>query len=1018
MAAKSGNSKVGSVMVVGAGIAGIQASLDLAESGFYVHLVDASPSIGGLMPQLDKTFPTNDCSMCIVSPKLVDAGRHLNINIISNTEVDFVEGEVGNFTAHLVNHPRFIDPVKCTGCGVCKQHCPVTAVNEFNEGLDRRAATYIKYPQAVPLAYAIDRETCIGCGLCEKLCLAKAVVYAEEERRSTLEVGAIILAPGNEVFDPTAFDTYSYAHHPNVVTSLEFERILSASGPYQGHLMRPYDREEPKSVAWLQCVGSRDINHCDNGYCSAVCCMYAIKEAVIAKEHSHEPLDTAIFFMDMRTYGKDFEKYYERAREEHGVRFIRSRVHTVDPVEEGRLKIIYTDEEGKSLEEEFDMVVLSSGFQPSKRTVELAERLGIELNEHNFAETSSFEPVKTSREGIFVCGAFRDPKDIPISVMEASAAAAAAAAPLVESRFTLTKTKELPAERLVAGEEPRVGVFVCNCGINIGGYADVPAVRDYARNLPNVVHVEDNLFTCSQDTQEKIREVIKEKDINRVVVASCSPRTHEPMFQETIREAGLNKYLFEMANIRDQDTWVHQNDPQGATQKAKDLVRSAVAKAALLDPLEQTVLGLNKVALVVGGGVAGMVAALSLADQGFPVHLVEKTGELGGNALKLRKTWKGEDIGSYVKDLVARVQSHEHITLHTNTQVVANTGFVGNFDTILEKVDDPEQKTTVQHGVSIVATGGKESRPTEYLYGEDDRVLTALELDSRLKEDGNGFKNVNRAVFIQCVGSREPERPYCSKICCTHSIESALQLKELNPDMNVYILYRDIRTYGFREELYKKARAKGIIFIRYSLERKPQVSNGSGSLQVQVYDPILGRDLVIPADALVLASAVLPNEAKEVVRALKVNQNAEGFFLEAHMKLRPVDFGSDGLFLCGLAHYPKSIDEAIAQAQAAAARAATVLAKDVITLGAVKAVVEPDKCAVCLTCVRTCPFGVPYIGEDGYAVIDPAGCHGCGACVAECPGKAISLQHFTDKQLIAKTEALLLKEIGEAAAGK
>jgi heterodisulfide reductase subunit A len=422
MAPKSGNSRIGAVMVVGAGIAGIQASLDLAESGFYVHLVDHSPSIGGLMPQLDKTFPTNDCSMCIVSPKLVDCGRHLNINKITNTEVVSVEGEVGHFKVQLVNHPRYIEPEKCTGCGVCKQHCPVTAVNEFNEGLDRRTATYIRYPQAVPLAYAIDRDACIGCGLCEKLCLAKAIVYDDEERRTTLDVGAVILAPGNEVFNPSSFDTYSYAQHPNVVTSLEFERILSASGPYQGHLMRPYDREEPRSIAWLQCVGSRDIHHCDNGYCSAVCCMYAIKEAVIAKEHSHEPLDTAIFFMDMRTYGKDFEKYYNRAKEEHGVRFIRSRVHTIDPAGDGSLRIGYVDEEGKLKEEEFDMVVLSAGFQPSQSTVALAERLGVELNQYRFAETSSFEPVKTSREGIYVCGAFRDPKDIPISVMEGRAA--------------------------------------------------------------------------------------------------------------------------------------------------------------------------------------------------------------------------------------------------------------------------------------------------------------------------------------------------------------------------------------------------------------------------------------------------------------------------------------------------------------------------------------------------------------------------------------------------------------------
>jgi heterodisulfide reductase subunit A2 len=1014
MADKSTDSKVGAVLVVGAGIAGIQAALDLAEAGFFVHLVDSSPSIGGLMPQLDKTFPTNDCSMCIVSPKLVDCGRHLNINKITNSEVVSVAGEIGHFTVELVNHPRYIDQEKCTGCGVCKQHCPVIAVNEFNEGLNRRKATYIKYPQAVPLSYAIDRDACIGCGLCQKLCLAEAIVYDQQERRTTIEVGAVILAPGNEVFNPSAFDTYRYAGLPNVVTSLEFERILSASGPYQGHLMRPYDRELPRSIAWLQCVGSRDIHHCDNAYCSAVCCMYAIKEAVIAKEHSHEPVDTAIFFMDMRTYGKDFEKYYNRAKEEQGVRFIRCRVHSVDAAENGNLTISYVNEDGKPLQEEFDMVVLSVGFQPSRSTVDLAQRLGVELNQYNFAETSSFEPVKTSREGIYVCGAFRDPKDIPYSVMEASAAAAAAATPLVESRFTLTKTKEFPAERQVAGEEPRVGVFVCNCGINIGGYADVPAVREYARTLPYVVHVEDNLFTCSQDTQEKIREVIKEKNINRVVVASCSPRTHEPMFQETIREAGLNRYLFEMANIRDQNTWVHQADPQGATAKAKDLVRMAVAKASLLDALEPTVLSLNKAALVVGGGIAGMVAALSLADQGFPVHLVEKSQVLGGNARRLMATWKGEAIAPYLEQLISRISSHERITLHVGTAVQGGTGFVGNFETILQAVDDAERKTVVQHGVTVIATGGKELKPTEYLYGQDKRVLTSLELDERLKNGSDALKKVDKAVFVQCVGSREPQRPYYSKVCCTHSVESALKLKELNPEMDIYVLYRDVRTYGFREEIYKEAREKGVLFIRYSLEKKPQVTNGAGALTVQVRDPILGRELVIPADLVVLATAIVPNEVKEVAEAFKVGQNAEGFFLEAHMKLRPVDFGSDGLFLCGLAHYPKPIDEAIAQAQAAAARAATILAKDVITLGAVKAVVDPEKCAVCLTCVRTCPFGVPYIGEEGAAVIDPAGCRGCGACVAECPGKAISLQHFTDRQLIAKTDALLLATMEKA----
>jgi heterodisulfide reductase subunit A-like polyferredoxin len=493
-----------------------------------------------------------------------------------------------------------------------------------------------------------------------------------------------------------------------------------------------------------------------------------------------------------------------------------------------------------------------------------------------------------------------------------------------------------------------------------------------------------------------------------VVVAACSPRTHEPLFQETIREVGLNAYLFEMANIRDQNTWVHQQDKEAATEKAKDLVRMAVARASLLDPLQPVTLGLTKTALVVGGGAAGMVAALTLADQGFPVHLVEMTDTLGGNALKLRVTWKGEDVSAYLNRLVNRVLEHKNITVHLKAKVAGNSGFVGNFETILEQVDEPGQRSTIQHGVSIVATGGRGLKPTEYLYGEDDRVLTHLELDARLKDNGEAPKEVGTAVFIQCVGSREPDRPYCSKVCCTHSVESAIKLKELKPEMDVYILYRDMRTYGFREDLFREAREKGVLFLRYTLDNKPQVSNGNGQLKVQVHDAILAREVLIPTDLLVLAAAILPNEAKEVAENFKVSQNIDGFFMEAHAKLRPVDLGSDGLFLCGLAHYPKPIDEAITQAQAAAARAATVLAKDVITLEAVKAVVEPDLCAVCLTCVRTCPYEVPYIGEEGAAVIDPAGCRGCGACVAECPGKAISLQHFTDRQLIAKCDALLL----------
>ena len=817
--------------------------------------------------------------------------------------------------------------------------------------------------------------------------------------------GRLSLAPGFQPFDPKNFDSYQYAHHPNVVSSLEFERILSASGPYQGHLIRPSDHKEPEKIAWLQCVGSRDINHCDHGYCSAVCCMYAIKEAVIAKEHSAHPLDTAIFFMDMRTYGKDFEKYYNRAEEERGVRFIRSRIHSIDPIHESdNLLIQYVTEKGGVVQEEFDLVVLSVGLETSPEALDLAEKLGIALDKNQFAQVSSFTPVATKKPGIFTCGAFNGPKDIPQAVMEASAAVCAASEGIAESRNQLIRFQDLPPEKDFAGEDIKVGVFVCNCGINIGGVADVPAVREYAKSLPHVVHVEDNLFTCSQDTQEKMKEVIQEKGINRVVVASCSPRTHEPLFQQTIREVGLNTYLFDMANIRDQDTWVHQGDPVAATGKAKDLVRMAVARVSLLEPLHKISFGLKKTALVVGGGVAGMTGAHNLAQQGYEVKLVEKTDTLGGNALKLRQTWKGEDIQAHVWDLIARVSSHPKIQVLYNTVVEHGSGFVGNYTTTLNQGGQIQQ---FEHGVAILATGAQEWKPDVYGYGQDPRIMTALELDQAITAQDPRVSKAQTAVFIQCVGSREPERPYCSKVCCTHSVESALALKKLNPEMDIFIIYRDIRTFGVREDLYREARDKGVSFIRFDLENRPEVQVVGDQVTVKVIDHVLGEPIVLSADLLTLASAIIPNPVKELVDAYKISLNSEGFLLEAHMKLRPVDFTTEGIYLCGLAHYPKPIDESIAQAQAAVGRALTLLAKDSIKVGGVVAVVSPDLCAVCLTCVRACPFKVPVIGESGAAEIDVSKCQGCGVCVSECPGKAISLQHFTDRQVIAKVDALM-----------
>jgi heterodisulfide reductase subunit A len=1001
-------------MVVGGGIAGVQAALDLADSGYFVHLIESSSAIGGVMATLDKTFPTDDCSLCILSPKLVEVGRHLNIQLHTLAEVKGVSGDPGHFRVTVFQRARYIDMEKCIGCGTCAEKCPRKVPDEYNAGLGKRKAAYVKFPQAVPLKYVIDKDHCIyfekgKCRACEKFCPTQAVNFNDKDREFTLEVGSIILAPGFEPFDPRVYDTYNYAKLPNVVTSMEFERILSASGPFEGHLVRPSDHQEPKKIAWLQCVGSRDIHHCDNGYCSSVCCMYAIKQAGIAIEHAGPQLDTAIFFMDMRTPGKDFDKYYERAQKEKGVRFIRSRVHSIEAVPgTDDLVIQYVTEDGRVVEEVFNLVVLSVGLQISKQTLELAERLGVEIGDGRFAATSPFEPVQTSRAGIFVCGVFQSPKDIPLSVMEASAAAAESSALLAPARNTLTRKPPALTEKDVATQEPRVGVFVCHCGVNIAGVIDVAAVADYAETLPSVVYVERNLFTCAQDTQDKMKKIIEEHNLNRIVVAACSPRTHEPLFQETLKQAGLNKYLFEMANIRNMGSWVHMNEPEAATEKAKDMVRMAVAKVALQQPLGEMQLNVTKAGLVVGGGIAGMTAALALADQGYPVTLVERKDVLGGHGRKLYSTWDGQPIAPYLDELINRVIQHPNITVLTNAQIRDVQGFVGNFHTV---IDVAGQRKEIDHGVAILAIGAHSFKPTEYGYGQSDRIFLNLDLDKAISERDPRIVNARSAVFIQCVGSREPQRPYCSRVCCSHSIENALRLKKLDPEMDVYVLYRDIRTFGLRENLYKEARARGVLFVRFDLEKKPEVQVASdGSLTVTVVDHVLQRPIVLKPDLLTLASAIVmrTEEADELAKMFKVPLNADGFFLEAHAKLRPVDFATDGVFIAGLAHYPKPTEECIAQAKAAASRAATVLAKDSILAGGVVAVVNKDLCCGCQGCVQCCPFGaITYLEQEAKCEVNQALCKGCGTCAATCPSEAITLLGFSHLQLYTQIDEAL-----------
>jgi heterodisulfide reductase subunit A len=936
-----------------------------------------------------------------------------------------ISGEPGNFSVKVRQMARYIDMEKCISCGLCAEKCPKKVPDAYNEGLAKRKAAYLSYAQAVPPKYAIDRDVCLffkkggKCKACEKFCPTGAVDFSQVDVEKDISVGAVILATGFKPYDPSHYDGYNYLAFPNVITGMEFERILAAAGPFQGHMVRPSDHKEPTKIAWLQCVGSRDLNHCDNSYCSAVCCMYAIKEAVIAKEHSHEPLDAAIFFMDMRTHGKEFEKYYWRARDEFGVRFIRSRVHSIDAVPDSDdVSIRYLDEQGNLNEETFELVVLSTGLEVAPEVMELGRTLGISFNASKFADTSSFTPVSTSQPGIFVCGAFQGPKDIPQSVMEASAAASAASEMLSAARFSLARKKPVFPERDVSQEEPRIGVFVCHCGINIASVVDVEAVRDYAQTLPYVQHVENNLFTCSQDTQGLIKERIKEHNLNRVVVASCTPRTHEPTFQETIKEAGLNKYLFQMANIRDQGSWVHMQEPEKATQRAKDQVRMAVAAAALQPPLQEFDLPVTKAGLIIGGGVAGMEAALGLAGQGYDVALVEKKAFLGGHALKLNQTWNGEEVRPYVDQLVQRVTDHPKIQVHLNSEVTGVQGFVGNFVSIIATEG---RQTEVKHGATVIAIGGHSYKPKEYLYKENPRVLLSLEMDQALRENNPLVTGAKSAAFIQCVGSREPERPYCSRVCCTHSVESALHLKEINPEMDVYILYRDLRTYGLRENLYKEAREKGVIFIRYDLDHKPQVTQAAdGSLTVTVIDHILGIPVRLNPEVLTLATAIIVKEQEKLAQLYKVPLTNDGFFLEAHMKLRPVDFATDGVFVAGLAHYPKPMDEAIAQAKAAAARAAVVLAQDAIRAGGVVAQIDAAACSGCQACVGVCPFGaISYKEREDVCEVNQALCKGCGTCAANCPSECITLFGFSHKQIYTQVDEALeeLEAAMEEAAG-
>lgn len=854
---------------------------------------------------------------------------------------------------------------------------------------------------------------CSDCRMCELTCPQKSVDFSQKDYDFELEVGAVVLAPGFETFDPRRLTQYGYGVFGNVFSSIEFERILSASGPTMGHIERRSDRKPPRNVAFVQCVGSRDASvGCE--FCSAVCCMYTAKEAVIAKEHQ-PGLDCTIFYIDERAHGKNFDRYYENAKKKSGVKYIRGAISGIKELQQSKnLILTHLGEDGRQESAEFDMVVLAVGLQPTSTNKKVAEKFGINLNKFGYCETDPLNPVRTSRDGIYVAGAFQSPKDIPDSVAQASGAACEAMIGLADVRGTRITPVVYPPERDVSEEAPRVGVMICRCGFNIGSVVDVPAVVEFAKTLPGVVFSEEALYTCSQDNLKHIVEVVEEHKLNRFVVASCTPRTHMPLFQDTMRRSGLNKYLFEMANIREHDSWVHREVPADATEIAKDLVAGAVAKVSWHRQLKAFRTEITHAALVIGGGPAGMTAALAIADQGIDVFLVEKDEKLGGNLNKIFYTLEGADTRKFLKETVSRVESHPKIKVYKKHAIRSVSGHIGNYKTVLVPPSNgsgaapQESQVALEHGVCVVATGGRELKP-ELPFGDNPAVLTQSELEQKIAAGDNKIGNAKNIVMIQCVAQRNEERGYCSKICCGQAVKNSIKIKEANPEANVYVLYRDMRTYGFKELKYQEARDRGVVFIRFRDGDDPAIS-ADGGLRVSVNDDVLKRELVFAPDLVVLSVPVTASESvKELTDLLKIPVDQDGFFVEAHAKLRPVDFASEGLYLCGVAHSPKPLEENISQAKAAAARAMTILSKELLETEGMVAHVDEEKCAACLTCVRVCPFSVPFINENNRAQIEGVECQGCGTCASECPAKAIQVEHFRDEQMISIGHAIVAR---------
>jgi len=998
-----------SVLVVGAGIAGMQSALLLAEMGIKVFLLEQGPAIGGYFPLLDKTFPTNSCGVCFMSPTppafcpIYECHLHDGIELLPYSEVLKIEGEGGDFSVSIVRKPRFVDPKRCTFCEACIKVCPVEVEREFGGGLEKRKAIYLPYPQAIPHSLVIDPKTCIRCGECMKVCSPGAIDLDMKEEEEKIEVGAILLGFGFEPFIAQRKGEYGFGRYENVLTSIQFERLLSTSSPTQGLPIRVSDGKRMEKIAFIQCVGSRDPS-CGQDHCSTICCMYATKQAMIAKDRS-PGLGVTFFYMDIRPMGKDYERYYERAKTDYGIEYIRSAISSIKELQQTKnLLITYVKEDGTFEEREFDAVVLSVGFTPPQTIKDLAGRMGLQLNQQGFCQTDEFNPAQTSVKGIFVGGAFRGPRDIPETVVEGSSAAASAASFLIPNRLPQLP-KEYPMEGALGDEIPKIGVFLCHCGEELKKSLSISDLINGTKQLREVVHVEEVGLACLPEDLDLIKKRIGEQGLNRIVIAGCSHREIRGAMEEMAKGMGFNPYLIEYANIREQCAFVHLDYPKLATEKAMALIRMAVERAKRSQPIRKGKQKIDKKGLVVGGGLAGMTASLQLAQQGYEIYLIEKEKELGGNLRESFYTLKGSNPQDLLNKRIRQVETNESIHLYSEAEILGFEKKNGHYRT---KIRHQNEEKIFDHGALILATGGKEVTPQGYLYGEDSRVMTQRQLEKMIHLNDKGLKDVHSVVMIQCVGSRDEEHPYCSRICCSHAVKNALKLKEKNPDMNIYVLFRDVRTYGFYETYYHEARGKGVIFIRYDLENKPKVTLQGGNLQASLFDPAMNGPIILSADRIVLSTGIEPNDHHEIARIFDVDLNPDGFFMEANPKSAPLDSVDRGKFFCGLCHSPNFIEDVISQGNAAAARAGALLSKEVVEEKAYLAYVIKRLCCGCGLCVTVCPYDARVLNEEeGKAEVIGSLCQGCGSCVIACRNAASQQRNFEKELNLAALDAVI-----------